>query len=58
MARSGAWRLALRTPELPSVSLPARATPLSAWKAQVIVIRLGAIHDLGSMDVSRGFGRD
>jgi hypothetical protein len=32
--------------------------PLSAWKAQAIVKRLGAIHDLGSMDVSRGFGRD
>jgi hypothetical protein len=27
-------------------------------KAQVIVKRLGAIHDLGSMDVRRGFGRD
>jgi hypothetical protein len=27
-------------------------------KAQVIVKRLGAIHDLGSVDVPRGLGRD
>jgi hypothetical protein len=27
-------------------------------KAQVIVKRLGGIHDLGSMDGPRGFGRD
>jgi hypothetical protein len=27
-------------------------------KAQVIVKRLGAIHDLGSIDVQRGFGSD
>ena len=44
------------TPMIVSVTL-ARGVIRTA-RALVIVKRLGAIHDLGSMDVPRGLGRD
>ncbi len=43
-------------PMIVSVTLARGAIRMT--KAQVIVKRLGAIHDLGSMYVPRGFGRD
>jgi P-type Mg2+ transporter len=48
------------TPELLPmiVSVTLARGALRMARAHVIVKRLGAIHDLGSVDVPRGFGRD